>query len=231
MIRRLCIAILALMVPFMSCNAQVTVDDINEIKLSGKYFTAEATDANIDIAKNTAFGYLMENLANYCEEMELDEVCEGKVKANLQHKSVSRGDAVMVLVYIPKTVVQNNDASVTNPVITNPVVTNPSITYSGTTNWPDVINKVCEVDTFTRLQFLLDKAVDNQQIHSWGKYNNMPNQNACYLIMMNMDRQIVGVLSPVNSSGTRTNVKTGAMVDSEGMKSFTNCAPICVRIK
>lgn len=66
MIRRLCIAILALMVPFMSCNAQVTVDDINEIKLSGKYFTAEATDANIDIAKKTAFGYLMENLANYC---------------------------------------------------------------------------------------------------------------------------------------------------------------------
>lgn len=48
--------------------------------------------------------------------------------------------------------------------------------------------------------------------------------------MMNVDRQIVAVLSPAKNDA-RTDVKTGMVVDSEGMTSFKNCAPICVRVK
>ena len=105
-LRRLCTFVVALVACALSCFAQDTVEAINEIKLSGKYFTAEATAASVDEAKNIAFSYLKENIANYCEEMEIEEIGEDKIMANLQQKSVNRGDAIMVLVYVAKTIVE-----------------------------------------------------------------------------------------------------------------------------
>ena len=233
-LRRLCTFVVALVAFALSCFAQDTVEAINEIKLSGKYFTAEATAASVDEAKNNAFRNLKMNIANYCEEMEIKEVSEDKIRANLQQKSVNRGDAVMVLVYVAKTIVEKKETMVFHPntsVNTNTNNNNTNTTpVLGEANWPDIIKKVCNVSTFAQLQYLLDMAMDNNLIDSWGKYNSMPYQNECYLVMMNIDRQIVGVLSPVKNDA-RTDVKTGMVVDSEGMKSFKNCAPICVRIK
>lgn len=233
-LRRLCTFVVALVACALSCFAQDTVEAINEIKLSGKYFTAEATAASVAEAKNNAFRNLKMNIANYCEEMEIKEVSEDKIRANLQQKSVNRGDAVMVLVYVAKTIVEKKETMVFHPntsVNTNTNNNNTNTTpVLGEANWPDIIKKVCNVSTFAQLQYLLDMAMDNNLIDSWGKYNSMPYQNECYLVMMNIDRQIVGVLSPVKNDA-RTDVKTGMVVDSEGMKSFKNCAPICVRVK
>ena len=233
-LRRLCTFVVALVACALSCFAQDTVEAINEIKLSGKYFTAEATAASVDEAKNNAFRNLKMNIANYCEEMEIKEVSEDKIRANLQQKSVNRGDAVMVLVYVAKTIVEKKETMVFHPntsVNTNTNNNNTNTTpVLGEANWPDIIKKVCNVSTFAQLQYLLDMAMDNNLIDSWGKYNSMPYQNECYLVMMNIDRQIVGVLSPVKNDA-RTDVKTGMVVDSDGMKSFKNCAPICVRVK
>ena len=226
-LRRLCTFVVALVSCTLSCFAQDTVEAINEIKLSGKYFTAEATAASVDEAKNIAFIYLKENIANYCEEMEIEEVGEDKIKANLQQKSVNRGDAVMVLVYVAKTIVEKKEAMTFHP---NTSVNTNTTPVLGSANWPDIIKKVCNVSTFVQLQYLLDMAMDNNLIDSWGKYNSMLNQTECYLVMMNVDRQIVGILSPVKNDA-RTDVKTGMVVDSEGMTSFKNCAPICVRVK
>lgn len=58
----------------------------------------------------------------------------------------------------------------------------------------------------------------------------MGNSDDCYMIMVNMERLIVGVLSPL-VNGQRKNVKTGAMMDSESMNVFANCVPFCVLIK
>ena len=233
-LRRLCTFVVALVACALSCLAQNSIEAINEIKLSGKYFTAEATAASVDEAKNNAFRNLKMNIANYCEEMEIKEVSEDKIRANLQQKSVNRGDAVMVLVYVAKTSVEKKETMVFHPntsVNTNTNNNNTNTTpVLGEANWPDIIKKVCNVSTFAQLQYLLDMAMDNNLIDSWGKYNSMLNQTECYLVMMNIDRQIVGVLSPVKNDA-RTDVKTGMVVDSEGMKSFKNCAPICVRIK
>ena len=229
-LRRLLTSVVALTACVLSCFAQDTVEAINEIKLSGKYFTAEATAASVDEAKNIAFIYLKENIANYCEEMEIEEVGEDKIKANLQQKSVNRGDAVMVLVYVAKTIVGKKETMTFHPN-TNTNNNNTNTTpVLGSANWPDIIKKVCNVSSFAQLQYLLDMAMDNKLIDSWGKYKSMLNQTECYLVMMNVDRLIVGVLSPVKNDA-RTDVKTGMVVDSEGMKSFKNCAPICVRVK
>lgn len=229
-LRRLLTSVVALTACVLSCFAQDTVEAINEIKLSGKYFTAEATAASVDEAKNIAFSNLKENIANYCKEMEIEEVGEDKIKANLQQKSVNRGDAVMVLVYVAKTIVEKKETMTFHPN-TNTNNNNTNTTpVLGSANWPDIIKKVCNVSSFAQLQYLLDMAMDNKLIDSWGKYKSMLNQTECYLVMMNIDRLIVGVLSPVKNDA-RTDVKTGMVVDSEGMKSFKNCAPICVRVK
>lgn len=229
-LRRLLTSVVALTACVLSCLAQDTVEAINEIKLSGKYFTAEATAASVDEAKNIAFSNLKENIANYCKEMEIEEVGEDKIKANLQQKSVNRGDAVMVLVYVAKTIVEKKETMTFHPN-TNTNNNNTNTTpVLGSANWPDIIKKVCNVSSFAQLQYLLDMAIDNKLIDSWGKYKSMLNQTECYLVMMNVDRLIVGVLSPVKNDA-RTDVKTGMVVDSEGMKSFKNCAPICVRVK
>lgn len=229
-LRRLLTSVVALTACVLSCFAQDTVEAINEIKLSGKYFTAEATAASVDEAKNIAFSNLKENIANYCKEMEIEEVGEDKIKANLQQKSVNRGDAVMVLVYVAKTIVEKKETMTFHPN-TNTNNNNTNTTpVLGSANWPDIIKKVCNVSSFAQLQYLLDMAMDNKLIDSWGKYKSMLNQTECYLVMMNVDRLIVGVLSPVKNDA-RTDVKTGMVVDSEGMKSFKNCAPICVRVR
>lgn len=234
-IKRLCISIAALMIFALQGVAQNTIEAINEIKLSGKYFTAEATAPNQDEATNQAMGNLRESIGNYCEEMEIEEVGEDRIKANLLQKTISRGDAVMVLVYVPKTIVKKDESAHSNANASAPPTTSVSTTPSSTSStvashWPDIIKRVSEVETFAQLQYLLIKAVDNNLIAGWGKFRNMTNPDACYLVMMNADRQIVGVLAPVKN-GVRINVKTGSGVDSEGMKSFANCAPICVRIK
>ena len=143
-------------------------------------------------------------------------------------KSVKRGDAIMVLVYVPKsiaaTTTQQEEAS-------NTPTTSSSVSSFSTDNTPDIMKRICELDTYAQLQYWLDMAESNGMIKTWGKWRMMNNQEACYLVMVNADRQIVSVLSPVHD-GCRTEVKTGAIMDSEKMKSFNNkCVPICVLVK
>ena len=155
-LRRLYTLVVALVACALSCLAQNSIEAINEIKLSGKYFTAEATAASVDEAKNIAFSYLKENIANYCEEMEIEEVAEDKIMANLQQKSVNRGDAVMVLVYVAKTIVEKKETMTFHPntsVNTNTNNNNTNTTPGlGSANWPDIIKKVCDVSSFVQLK-------------------------------------------------------------------------------
>ena len=148
-IKRLLTSVVALTACVLSCLAQNSIEAINEIKLSGKYFTAESTAASVDEAKNIAFRNLKENIANYCEEMEIEEVCEDKIKTNLQQKSVNRGDAVMVLVYVAKTIVEKKETMVFHPSTSVNTNTNNNNTNTtpvlGADNWPDIMLKVCIV--------------------------------------------------------------------------------------
>lgn len=211
--------------------AQDNIEAINEIKLSGKYFTAEATAPNVDDAKKLALMSLMENISGYCEEMELPEISEGKVKTALLSKSIKRGDAIMAMVYVPKDIVKVHDTVTFTP---NNHVAGASAQTNNLANTPvdvpDIIKQICNIDTYASMQYLLNLAEDNGLIDSWGKQRLMSNPDDCYMIMVNIDRQIKGVLSPM-MNGQRKNVKTGAMMDSESMNVFANCVPFCVLIK
>lgn len=213
------------------CFAQDTIDAINDIKLSGKYFTAEATASIEKEAKELAFMGLMEKLSSYCEEMEMTEIGEGVVRAALLSKSIKRGDAVMVLVYVAKDIVNGKKTAITftpNVNVMAPVANDSTITSN--IDIPNVIKQICEVDTYASVQYLLDKAMDNGLVEDWGKCRTMAKSEVCYLLMVNIDRQIIGVLSP-KRNGARLNVRTGAVMDAERMNTFTNCVPICVLVK
>lgn len=211
--------------------AQDHIEAINEIKLSGKYFTAEATAPNVDDAKKLALMSLMENISGYCEEMELPEISEGKVKTALLSKSIKRGDAIMAMVYVPKDIVKVHDTVTFTP---NNHVAGASAQTNNLANTPvdvpDIIKQICNIDTYASMQYLLNLAEDNGLIDSWGKQRLMSNPDDCYMIMVNIDRQIKGVLSPM-MNGQRKNVKTGDMMNSESMNIFANCVPFCVLIK
>ena len=211
--------------------AQDSIDAINEIKLSGKYFTAEATATNEGEAKKLAFMGLMEKLFGYCEEMEITEIEENKVKAVLQTKSIKRGDNILMMVYVTKDIVDGKKPTIVFTPNNNAVTTIPHVSSATVSlNMPNIIKQIENIDTYASLQYLLDKAKDNGEVEDWGKYRTVTNPDDCYLIMINTDRQIVGVLSP-NKNGVRTNMKTGKTMDSENMKTFINCAPICILIK
>lgn len=196
--------------------AQDTQDEINKIKLSGKYFLAEATASSKDEAMKIAFGNLMMNISGYCEEMEMEEVPASKVREALKSKSVRRGDEILVLAYVTK------DIASASPVMAKD--------DAAPQNTPDIITRICGADAFAIMKYLLDKAVDNGVVETWGKYRTFSNPDKCYLVMLNADRRIICVLSPEHN-GTRKNIKTGKLIDREGMNTFAQCVPFCVLIK
>ena len=79
------------------CFGQDGIDAINDIKLSGKYFTAEATASTEDDAKKLALMGLMEKLSAYCEEMEIAEIGEDRVREALLSKNTSVRDNELYL--------------------------------------------------------------------------------------------------------------------------------------
>lgn len=214
--KKLLLASLGLIACSWTTCAQDTQDEINKIKLSGKYFLAEATASSKDEAMKIAFGNLMVNISGYCEEKEMEEIPESKVREALKSKSMRRGDEILVLAYVTK------DIASSSPVMAKD--------DAAPLNTPDIITRICGADAFAIMKYLLDKAVDNGVVKTWGKYRTFSNPDKCYLVMLNADRRIIGVLSPEHN-GRRKNVKTGELIDREGMNTFAQCVPFCVLVK
>lgn len=217
---------------------------INEIKLSGKYFTAEATASNEADAKRMAMMSLMGNIAGYCEENEMVEVAEAIVSKEVESKTMRRGEATLVMVYVPRSIVNGSAATATSTArVQQPQETPPAppktplaastpqpSNVASRADVPNIISRLCGVDSYASMQFLLGKAQDNGMVEFWGKYRTASNPDACYLVAVDVERHVVGVLSPKHG-GERTNLKTGAAVDTDGMNAFANCVLFCVFVK
>lgn len=237
--RRFWLSVCFIIVSVM-CNAQEAMQAaINEIKLSGKYFTAEATADTEADARRMAMMGLMGNIAGYCEENELAEVAESIVNKVVLSKSMQRGNATLVMVYVPRGIVNGSTVTTASTVLTQqpqaippaPMASAPQHSnIASQADMPNIISRLCGVDSYVSMQFLLDKALDNGMVESWGKYRTAGNPDACYLVAVDIERRIVGVLSPKHN-GIRTNIKTGAALDTSGMSVFANCVLFCVCVK
>lgn len=220
------------------CFAQNTVDEMNDIKLSGQYFTGEATGATEAEATQMALSNLIEMLANYCEDTDCAMVDETTIASNVKSMKMQRGDKQFVLLYVLRSIVNSTQSapaaqpaqSMVNEPTTQDdkkVVFHPNVSIS---SQPDIIQRICTLESFSGLEAVLDFAQNTGNIVEYGKYKSISNPDACYLVMVNRDRAIVAVLSP-KTGGIRTNLKNGTEVNSEGMKNFMYCVPICVRTK
>lgn len=242
--------VLIIVLIHICCFGQNSVEEMNEIKLSGQYFTGEATGNTDSEAQQFALANLMESLANYCDECECPMIKETDVTAKMKNMKMQRGDKMLVLLYVPKSIVTAmsgqsastanviNPASSTQAPIASAQVSQPSneslniSSYSSSTHAevPDIIKRIGTIETYTGLDAVLNMAQSNGSVIEYGKYKSINKPDDCYLVMVNREMNVVGILSPKHN-GKRTNIKDGSDVDSEGMRNFMNCMPICVRTK
>ena len=64
------------------------------------------------------------------------------------------------------------------------------------------------------------------EVSDYGSPRTMGNVEGCYILAVNEDKDVVGVLSP-KTDGKRTDLRTGAVAD---MSRFKGCAAVCVRL-
>lgn len=108
--------------------AQNTIEEVNEIKLSGKYFVGEAYDGTEDAAKSAAKLDLMNTIREYCNKQEINAPSEDAVKKITKEMMVKLDGLYMAFVYAPKAdLVSTSSAAVaTLPTSQNSVSTNSS---------------------------------------------------------------------------------------------------------
>jgi len=83
-------------------RAQSGADRMNEIKLSGKYYTAEATDHDQDKAFVSAFGMLLGSINMALMEEEQPTITSLQLESHVKSIDIQRGADVMVFVYVEK---------------------------------------------------------------------------------------------------------------------------------
>ena len=83
-------------------RAQSGADRMNEIKLSGKYYTAEATDHDQDKAFVSAFSMLLGSINMALMEEEQPTITSLQLESHVKSIDIQRGADVMVFVYVEK---------------------------------------------------------------------------------------------------------------------------------
>ena len=91
---------------------------------------------------------------------------------------------------------------------------------------PEVISRLVGVETFMSARWILDNARNIGEVSDYGSPRTMGNVEGCYILAVNEDKDVVGVLSP-KTDGKRTDLRTGAVAD---MSRFKGCAAVCVRL-
>lgn len=219
-------------------RAQSGADRMNEIKLSGKYYTAEATDHDQDKAFVSAFGMLLGSINMALMEEEQPTITSLQLESHVKSIDIQRGADVMVFVYVEKSrlalmqtngggnatqpsapKVQNHSESQPTKVQTEVRPAAPGVT-------PEVISRLVGVETFMSARWILDNARNMGEVSDYGSPRTMGNVEGCYILAVNEDKDVVGVLSP-KTDGKRTDLRTGAVAD---MSRFKGCAAVCVRL-
>ena len=217
MIRRYLFALFIMLLPNIGVFAQEEDDPIekmNNIKLEGTYYTGEATAATAQEAEELAKFMLMENL---------DGKNVNDLTSQLKKIEIKRGDMTMMFVYVKK--------EATKEVKKPAPVPAPKKTFENytpnTEKASSVIDQLLESQTYTAVETILKHAQYDNPAIKYGKPKDMTNIDDCYLIMIDQEWNVVGIISPKTDSG-RKNMKTKQLVSS---KDYPKCAVICLKIK
>ena len=217
MIRRYLFALFILVLPNIGVFAQEEDDPIekmNNIKLEGTYYTGEATAATAQEAEELATFMLMENL---------DGKNVNHLTSQLKKIEIKRGDMTMMFVYVKK--------EATKEVKKPAPAAAPKKTFENytpnTEKASSVIDQLLESQTYTAVETILKHAQYDNTAIKYGKPKDMTNIDDCYLIMIDQEWNVAGIISPKTDSG-RKDMKTKQLVSS---KDYPKCAVICLKIK
>lgn len=90
-----------------------------------------------------------------------------------------------------------------------------------------VIDQLLESQTYTAVETILKHAQYDNPAIKYGKPKDMTNTDDCYLIMIDQEWNVAGIVSPKTDIG-RKDMKTNQVVSS---KDYPKCAVICLKIK
>ena len=171
-------------------------------------------------------------------EEEQPTITSLQLESHVKSIDIQRGADVMVFVYVEKSrlalmqtngggnaaqpsapKVQNHSESQPTKVQTEVRPAAPGVT-------PEVISRLVGVETFMSARWILDNARNIGEVSDYGSPRTMGNVEGCYILAVNEDKDVVGVLSP-KTDGKRTDLRTGAVAD---MSRFKGCAAVCVRL-
>lgn len=217
MIRRFVFALFIMLMPNMVVFAQEEddpIEKVNNIKLEGTYYTGEATATTAQEAEEMAIMMLMENL----DGKNVDDL-----KSKLKKIEIKRGDMTMMFVYVEK----GTAKEVKKPSL----ATTPKKTFENytpnTEKATSVIDLLLESQTYTAVETILKHAQYDNPAIKYGKPKDMANTDDCYLIMIDQEWNVAGIISPKTDMG-RKDMKTNQVVSS---KDYPKCAVICLEIK
>lgn len=217
MIRKYLFALFILVLPNIGVFAQEEddpVEKMNNIKLEGTYYTGEATAATAQEAEELAKLMLTENM----DGKNVDDL-----KSQMKKIEIKRGDMIMIFVYVKKKATKEfkKPAPTTNSKETFE-------NYTPNTEKPSsVIDQLLESQTYTAVETVLKHAQYDNPAIKYGKPKDMTNTDDCYLIMIDQEWNVAGIVSPKTDIG-RKDMKTNQVVSS---KDYPKCAVICLKIK
>lgn len=223
MIRRYLFALFIMLLPNIGVFAQEDDDPIekmNNIKLEGTYYTGEATATTAQEAEELAKLMLMENL----DGKNVDDL-----KSQLKKIEIKRGNMTMMFVYLPKNAKKEVTKTTPAPALTpSPKKTKTFENYTPNTEKAlSVIDQLLESQTYTAVETIIRHAQYDNPAIKYGKPKDMANTDECYLIMIDQEWNVAGIISPKTDMG-RKDLKTNQVVSS---KDYPKCAVICLKIK
>lgn len=191
------------------------IQRINEIKSrTDVYYWNQYTHPNADTAKVNATKWLLLYI-NENRTLE-EEVTLEQVLPHVSHIKIDRGNLKQYFVYIKKSDAADIGikASTVSSIFgeTNQTESSPANKTIERAFVPDAfVQRIMETKDFINVYKLLKSLQTQGQIAQFGKLRDVQDYNSLDLILFDIQsQQIITMLSPMTTSGNRTNVVNGS---------------------
>ncbi len=222
---------LAFLFPLLSATAQDTdaiKAEINKVKKSSSYIYAESTAPLESDARQQAESQLYERVNEWAATQKKLRGSQSFVINNRKDLwstlAMPRGTNMQrVFIYVKKSdiiagdnaaVVANDNLSVVERVEDAPV--------------PAVVAQIGQCKTFSEAETVIRDASEAGEVSHFGRFSTVDDPSSYYLFIYNRDYQALAILSPADSNGKRSNMRSG---QEDGIENYRGCGAICFKTK
>ena len=204
----------------LSALGQSISKQINDIKRSSHYITAEATMETEAKAYELAQELLGKQIAEYASEQKslkkAPNVIVKDVAGKAEKMQMNRGSMVRVFLYVKKNDIIAADntrilvQNVQNENADSSTEHDADIINDGQSEWKqNTINEILRCNSVGEAKSLMDRLRTEMKIKRYGVPNNCKNPEKCYWLIFDEQENIITVLG--TGSSERTNFRTKEM--------------------